>query len=460
MLQRTVFLIISIGFFLLTPGISPGVLAQVVGIGQTDRDGPPSLKDEPASPTWVRRWDGGANLLDYAAAMTADSAGSVYVTGYSVHPGTSANDFATVKYGGSGTLLWARRYPNSGSYSAESRAIAVRGGNVYVTGRKLVGSSRTLLTVKYDGNGNQLWAKSYMAPDDVDVSAIAVDSLGNAFVGGSSKKYYVTIKYGASGQRLWVRRYGSSGDNNDQGNALAVDATGDVYVTGRLGTFDSNQLVTVKYASTGELLWVRRYRKPGIAGSEGNALKVDTAGNLYVAGFFRPSGGECDYALLKYSATGDLLWVRSYDGPAGRDDRAVALALDSADKVYVTGTSQNASGYRSYATLKYTPAGDVLWSKRYYLGTTVSYYARAMVVDRYANVLVTGHVMGGPNGNDCVTVKYNSDGGLLWHERFNGSANADDFPVGVASSGRAAKAYVVGSSRETGSGLDYFVLKY
>jgi hypothetical protein len=461
MLRKTVLMMIAICSVLVMPGLLPTTSGETAGIASTDVEPPALFTDAPSTPNWAVRWDGGTNSVDAASAMTADGFGNVYVTGESPHPGSSETDFATLKYNSLGSLLWAKRFPDTGTYSARAKAIAVRGGNVYVVSTRRVASRKTVLTVKYDASGNLLWAKVYAAPDDVEASSIAVDGLGNAYVAASCKKYYLTLKYSPDGMRLWAKRYGLSGDNYDQANAVALDSGGNVYVTGRMGpSYESRRVVTVKYAPSGDQLWVRRHVKPGISASEGTAIGVDKAGNVYVAGVFTPSGSACDYALLKYTATGDLVWVRSYDGPAGGDDRAVALALDTSGKVHVTGASQTASGYRSYATLKYSPAGKQLWCKRYRVGRTRSYEALAIAVDRYGNVFVTGRERNGPNGFDAVTLNYAGDGQLIWQERYNGSGNADDSPVGIAVGGRAASVYVAGSSHGTGTGLDYFVVKY
>ena len=75
--------------------------------------------------------------------------------------------------------------------------------------------------------------------------------------------------------------------------------------------------------------WVARYDGPGEQRDEGVALAVDEAGNVYVTGESESADPQdSDYATVKYGADGEELWVRRYDGPGGREDRATALALD------------------------------------------------------------------------------------------------------------------------------------
>src|SRR3989304_1079463 len=107
---------------------------------------------------WVARYSGAVNDVESAAAIYVDAAGNVYVTGLSVGSGTSY-DYATVKYDGNGNQLWVARYNGPGNTWDSAKAISVdAAGNVYVTGLSVgSGTSYDYATVKYDGNGNQLW---------------------------------------------------------------------------------------------------------------------------------------------------------------------------------------------------------------------------------------------------------------------------------------------------------------
>src|SRR5205807_200537 len=94
-------------------------------------------------------------------------------------------------------------------------------------------------TVKYDPNGHQLWAARYDGPTKGpdQAVALALDSSGNLLVAGSSQGYsynfdYLTIKYAGDGTKLWEARYDGEGGDDDLAQALIVDSSGNVYVTG------------------------------------------------------------------------------------------------------------------------------------------------------------------------------------------------------------------------------------
>jgi hypothetical protein len=84
------------------------------------------------------------------------------------------------------------------------------------------------------------WVKNYTSgsePDFAFAYATAVDGSGNVYVTGSSygangQPDYTTIKYSSSGKTLWAQRYNGPGDDWDAATELALDASGNVYVTG------------------------------------------------------------------------------------------------------------------------------------------------------------------------------------------------------------------------------------
>ena len=206
---------------------------------------------------------------------------------------------------------------------------------------------------RYNGSGSG-WDSAYR---------LAVDSGGNVYAAGwaydSATGYdYLTIKYDRNGNLLWERRYDGSAGRTDWIAGLAVDGAGNVYVTGSsIDSATGYDIATLKYDQNGSLLWVRRYN--GIYnGSDGaNAIAVDEAGNVYVAGQAMVANHLGDFMTLKYDSDGNLLWHRSYDSPGNEYDYVKAIALDSAGNLIVHGPSDWGAWY---TTIKYDPDGNVL----------------------------------------------------------------------------------------------------
>ncbi|MCK4403992.1 MAG: alpha/beta fold hydrolase [candidate division Zixibacteria bacterium] len=206
---------------------------------------------------WVRIYNGPADGVDYAFALAVDRFGNVCVNGL-ICNGASSCDYATIKYDINGQTAWVRTH--AGPISApeyEDAPIAVdASGNVYVTGE----TDGDYLTIKYYPNGDTAWVRTYDGPGSEETGepyerdqpfAIAVTDSGNVYVSGyswgglkpASCEDFGTVKYDSDGNQLWVRRYNGPGNGDDEAWGIAVDGSGNVYVTGG----SAGDYATIKY---------------------------------------------------------------------------------------------------------------------------------------------------------------------------------------------------------------------
>jgi hypothetical protein len=428
----------------------------------------------PTPEGWVARYNGTGNSPDLAKAIAVDDSGNLYVTGQSRGSDTGF-DYVTIKYDPSGTAQWVKRYNNDSVNGADrATAIAVDGlGNVYVTGQSDgSGTGPDYATVKYDASGTQQWVMRYSNNDLADApdfpTAIAVDGSGNVYVTGESTGSgtgldYATIKYNPSGTALWVVRYDNEPVSRDDiATAIALDGSGNVYVTGRSDGSDTGaDCATIKYDSSGTELWVKRYNNDSVNGDDiAIAIAVDALGSVYVTGGSRGSGTDFDYATIKYNSAGQEQWVKRYNNdPVNASDTAVAIAIDGSGNVYVTGASYGGdppnSGF-DYATIKYDPSGTEEWVVRY--DGPDSDFARAIAIDGSGNVYVTGESYDLETDYDYVTIKYNASGTEEWIARYN-ETNGPDRARAIAIDG-SGNVYVTGESFGSGTDLDYATVKY
>jgi hypothetical protein len=86
------------------------------------------------------------------------------------------------------------------------------------------------------------------------------------------------------------------------GTAIALDQGNNVYVTGfSPGTNSGNDIATIKYDNNGNQVWVQRYNGSGNGDDEANAIAVDALGNVYVTGYETTTAGGTEMVLIKYA---------------------------------------------------------------------------------------------------------------------------------------------------------------
>lgn len=367
---------------------------------------------------WKSEYNGPGNSLDEAHALAVDASGNVYVTGWSYGTTTTGYDYATVKYNSAGIQQWASRYNNSTNGTDEAwDVVADNSGNVYVTGTSDgSGSNSAATTIKYNSAGGQVWAKRYDgAGGDIDVAyAIVLDAsnvyvTGYSYISAGSDFNYLTIKYDLVGTQIWAKGYNGTDSKYDEARAIAVDGSGNVYVTGysQTAVLTNYDYATVKYNSAGTQQWAKRYNGTGNDYDKANAIKLDASNNIIVTGkSIGVSPAAEDIVTIKYDNTGTQKWLNRYNDPSNGYDEGKALAIDAEGSVYVSGYSFTTGLSNDYATIKYDSTGVQQWLTKYNGTGNNSDQAAAIAIDNSGNVFISGFSKGSGTNEDYETIKY------------------------------------------------------
>lgn len=378
---------------------------------------------------WSVEYDSGYS--DSVRKIATDSAGNVYVTGSSSLNGKDY-DITTIKYDSSGNQIWIARYVNG----SPGDIVTDSTGSVWVSGTSFNGINYDLTTIKYDQNGNQLWADKSI---NGNATAIAVDLAGNVYVTGftsnGSNDDYVTLKLDTYGTRIWMKTYDNGGTDHSIG--ISIDRIGNIYITGSsYGTGTGQDFATIKYSNSGDRLWLNRYNGPASGDDYPVRIVSDALGNTYVTG-----SSNIENATIKYDPSGNQLWV------ARNVIQNADLAIDSAGSAIVFGCDSSAIPLE---LVKYDSNGNQLWFRHFANG-----FPHNVLVDPSGNIYVTETSSETTSLLGITTIKLDSSGNQIWKVRFNNGFN--DWPMALAFD-PLGNLLITGVSNH--NALDYLTLKY
>ncbi|MCI0747101.1 MAG: immunoglobulin domain-containing protein, partial [Verrucomicrobia subdivision 3 bacterium] len=426
----------------------------------------------PVEELWNARFNGQAGREDLVFAMTVDSAGRAIVTGSSdnnVHP----DPFATIKYDTNGAQLWVARYTGPRQIDLPSAIAVDAQGYIYVTGLSHGTASNydpDYTTIKYAPEGTELWVARYNGAgtnfQTADTPAgLVISAIGDVYVTGSSMSVtgtmdVVTIKYDGNGNESWVARYDGPDGRNDHARAIGIDGNGNIYVAG-ISQRDGVRydIALIKYSPAGAPLWITRFDVPGTGAEPPVALKVDASGNAHIAWSSpRPINQYLRSFLAKYDASGNRLWLSTQH--TVRDDVSTAVVgVDLDDGGNACLLAQTALyGNADYLVVKFSPTGDELWSSRFAAQPFTQDMPKSLVVDDLGNIYATGLTYPNNNYFEFATVKFRPNGHRQWVAQ-TGVGDSTGQSEAIVRVDTAGHVFVSGSVGPFGN-KDYYTVKY
>lgn len=394
----------------------------------TTWDSPASLDDVPVD----LKMDGSGNCLIGGNAEPDTTSGS--------------SDYAVVKFATNGAVLWSFQYSRPGVTGGKDELSGISldvAGDAYVTGRSFNNTNDDFVTIKIDGStGVQSWLQSYNGGSNDRASAIVNDNAGNIIITGRSDNGsdfdFRTIKYDNAGLLQWTRLYNAPVSEDDRPVAIAVDASDNVIVTGISdvdgSAFTNFDFQTVMYNSIGTLQWAARTGNVVSQDDEPTGIAVDASGNIFVSGRtdMNPGAGIADYDFMTvmYNTSGVLQWLGQplyHSGTRlGGDDASYSL-ITEAGYVYVVGTSNNNVTQKDATCIKYDIVnGNAVWVKNYNGDGDFSENGKALVVDASNMSYSAGYsFVENQNLNGCIA-KFDQAGNLICNYYYNGFKNDDD----------------------------------
>lgn len=428
-----------------------------------------SLLFAQVSEEWVSRFNGAANLNDGGTSIAVSNDGFIYVCGIT-EVSFTRRDYILIKYDQQGNEIWTRTFNGPGNGYDQAVSVTVdQNGNPIITGSSMQTQSfgsEEIATIKYDAQGNLLWVARYNGPADESDYPVRVmtDAAGNVYVAGVSRGVgtgndVVALKYNSQGNLLWVTRYNNPENTDDNAFYMTLDNAGNIYITGWAIINFTLDFLTIKIDTDGNINWVKIYNGPTYYDDKSYSVGVDSKGNVFVTGCSQGIGtGEYDYATIKYSSSGELQWVKRYNGIDEGLDIANTLTIDENDFIYIAGISDGEGTGKDIAVVKYDQSGNEVWTRRYNSPFNFDEEAYVITNDGLGGIYVIGYSFSSGVNADYITLKYTTAGDFVWAKRYDGPASSFDNALAVAIYN--SDVYVTGVSAGVGTGFDIATIKY
>ena len=353
---------------------------------------------------WARAM-GGANS-EFVMSIATDASGNVYSIGtfrdtadfdpgpgiYNLTP-IGARDTFISKLDSNGNFVWAKAIKGSSSVTGNGISVDAS-GNVYTTGsfygtvdfdpgpqsaNRVSKGAQDIFISKLDSNGDFVWAKAIGETSTDSGRALVVSNSGHVYTVGifsgtvdfdpgpgtsslenpGSQSIFIS-KFTSDGNLVWAKAIG--GSNNDSGDDIAIDGSGNVYTTGFFQDtcdFDpgpgvisresagSDDIFISKLDSNGNFVWARVIG--GNEGDYGKGIATDNSGNVYITGsFFETvdfdpgsgtftwiSAGDADIFISKLDSNGNFVWAKAMGGD--EYDEGEDISVDNYGNSYTTG---------------------------------------------------------------------------------------------------------------------------
>lgn len=284
-------------------------------------------------------------------------------------------------------------------------------------------------------SGRSLWTQTYNGPAaDADrANAVNVASDGTLVVAGmitSLRSEDILVrKYDGQGTALLTSFVDTSAKLVDRGNAVAIDSAGNVLAAG-FRTFDTRQRLWVrKYGSTLETFWTRDVGSEMQVG-EAHAVGVTGDGDVIVAGALG-APGDTNIWIRRYGLDATVRWTKTVPGPAGKDDQGLGIDVAPDGAFAVVGAMAADEGAVHAYVATYDGDGNEVTSfVREPAQDDTSLWARDVAALSDGTLVVVGSTQG--DGADIWVAKFDPDGTVLWEDTQTGPGQEDDSAFSVA----------------------------
>jgi hypothetical protein len=374
-------------------------------------------------PIWVTTVHGDGNAYDAATALAVSAGGSLFSCGYIYRDATG--DDVTIARWDDAPFGWSKTWDGPAHRADTAADIAIApSGPVYVTGTtQNAAGNNDILLLRYSQTGSLQWVRAWRGPNASWEAGlkVAVDRQGHVLVAGTRRAgattgriQMVILKYASNGTLLWSHIV-SRTDANLTLHDFCLDGSDNAYLVGDASIRRLDGVIAC-YSPTGVQRWVRYYDDPVHARDSFSAVCASPGGGVYVAGVSGASLGASDGLLVRYSAAGVSTLTKRLGSGDGKREWLNDVAVDGRGRVAVCGSWQVADPDTYVALL--TSLGAVLWSHKYDGGYANADEAKVLTIDSLNRVCVASELRPDPDVHQWGVYAFSVGGTLRWHSQW------------------------------------------
>jgi hypothetical protein len=416
---------------------------------------------------WTSRYNGLGNWIDQGGDITVDDNGNVYVTCSSFQNSpTNSYYIATIKYNSEGiqkwTTIWTEQPGEPNSIIVDSN------GDIYVAGSI---SYNHIVIIKYDSLGNELWSTTYSDNSFYHLFIKMKRSSTRDLIISATTFYYTSdnsllfLKYDENGSLLWEKSFGEEDRSDDYVFDFVTDEIDNIYFTGITNyfyneinyTYDGGDILFLKYISSGTLLWNHSYATNYY--EDGVSIDIDNRSNIYLTGR-QENDFNREVITAKFNSSGENIWVKLFSNPSTVFNTGNFLKVGKHEKIYVLGYSDT-TNRGNLLNLVYSSTGELQWSRNYFTPRyETASIPSGMVVDECGNVYSCGFSHDLIGRNDLYIKAYDSSGNDLFEQIYNSTGNASESGINIAIDNHSSLYFEIEDYPNTNQNEDILVLKY
>lgn len=366
---------------------------------------------------WVSRYNGNGNSVDQISSAYLDNSANSYITGFTTDSTFSSNitTIKVDSSGNINRVNIYHRAGYTAGFGQD--IILDDEDNIVVTGfMRNSGGTYDIALIKYSNSMNEIWSITYDGEghgDDIPVSLMRGVN-NNIIVAGSSASLLngldmIVLKYNSSSNLIWQRKFNGKANADDRITAIDLDNENNILLTGSIyNNTGSSDYFFAKLNTDGQIQWNGSYNGKGNSFDIPSSIDTDNNKNIYITGYSRNGAvsGTEDILTLKISPFGNIIWSKTFNGIADGTDQGNTVKADDSGNVYIGGASDRGNVQLTYALLKYNPVGDLEWFKNYSLAGIPEDFIYDLKLDKYQNIYVTGISLDTINDYDITTIKY------------------------------------------------------